>query len=335
MINDFSEIVQKLGTDVHKFENSNVAITGSNGLLGRYLSLSFLEMKNKCLVYGIDNGTFDKNKIIKNKYMKYLWKDVSKNKLNCDVDYVFHCASIASPVHYKSREIQILETAYQGTKNILEWARKKDVKGVLNFSSSEVYSDPEIIPTPETYVGKINTLGPRSAYDVGKLVVETLSYTYYKNYGIPITIVRPFNCFGKFMRVDDGRAIPNMVFKALKYQPIVIHGNGLQSRTFCYASDATSGFIQACINGKRGEAYNIGTQSPEISMAHLTEEIGNILGRKLQVEFIQDKDVYKYQPNRRCPDVSKAVKDFGYAPSVTLRDGLTRFIDWAKLNETK
>lgn len=329
-MHDFEEIIQKLGPDTKQFENSNVAITGSNGLLGRYLSGSFIQMNNKCLVYGIDNGTFDKKKIVKSKYMKYFWKDISKDRINYDVDYLFNCFGIASPVHYKSREIPILEASYHGTKNAMEWARKRDMKGVVVFSSSEVYSTPDVIPTPETYVGRVNTMGPRSAYDIGKLVVETTSYLYWKNYGIPVTIVRPHNIYGLHMRIDDGRAVPNIVFKSLKFQPITIHGNGLQSRTFCYATDATTGFIQVCLHGKRGEAYNIGTESPEISMVDLTKEIGKVIGKELRVEFVQDKDVYKIQPQRRAPNVSKAVKDIGYAPSVTIQEGLQRFIDWAK-----
>jgi UDP-glucuronate decarboxylase len=217
------------------------------------------------------------------------------------------------------------------TKNLLELARKnRDLEGFLFFSSSEIYGDPDpkSIPTPETYHGFVSSVGPRACYDESKRLGETITTIYNEQYGIQTRIVRPFNVFGPGMRHDDRRVIPMFTFEALNGRALPVHGDGRQTRTFCYITDAIAGFLKVLLNGK--DVYNIGNSDNEISMAGLGELCTSVIpGTKVQ--FIAYPANYPAgEPQRRCPDLTKAAKDLGYAARVDLRTGLADFVAWAR-----
>ena len=249
-----------------------------------------------------------------------------------DVHYIIHAAGIASPVYYMKYPLETIESAVYGVKNLLELARKNEkLEGFLYFSSSEIYGDPDpkFVPTPETYHGYVSSVGPRACYDESKRLGETIATIYHQQYGVPVTIVRPFNVFGPGMGHNDRRVIPMFTYQALNAIPISVHDGGAQTRTFCYITDAITGFVLTLLKGKPGEAYNVGNPENEISMRNLAKLFAELVpGATFQ--SVEYPDTYPAgEPQRRCPDLTKAHRHLGYSHAVDLKIGLTRFIAWA------
>jgi UDP-glucuronate decarboxylase len=250
------------------------------------------------------------------------------------VDFILHAAGIASPAHYRKYPLETLEVATTGLKNSLELAKKNFGCRIAFFSSSEIYGDPDTInvPTRESYRGNVACLGPRACYDMSKRLGETLVQIYHQQYGVHGTIIRPFNIYGPGMQKTDYRVLPNFGARIMEGKPLQIYGSGNQTRTFCYVTDAIGGFLRVLMDGVPGEPYNIGNPSPEISMKDLSVMVGNVLGRPVEYDIVDYPDTYPAdEPNRRCPDISKATQQLGYAPRVRLDDGLKRFFDWAQV----
>ena len=201
------------------------------------------------------------------------------------------------------------------------------------FSSSEIYGDPDPkhIPTPESYNGNVSCLGARACYDESKRLGETLCRVYHTQFGVHTNIIRPFNVYGPGMGELDYRVLPNLANRARGGHPFHIYGDGRQSRTFCYISDAITGFMKVLMAGVPGEPYNIGNPSPEISMLDLALLTKRILGIDNAIDVIEYPDSYPAdEPNRRCPDITKARKQLAYAPQVSLEEGLTKFYTWTQ-----
>jgi UDP-glucuronate decarboxylase len=224
-----------------------------------------------------------------------------------------------------------------GTKNTLLLGTTHKLRGFLFFSSSEIYGDPDPrhVPTPESYRGNVSCLGPRACYDESKRLGETLCAIFHQLYGVPTKMVRPFNVYGPGMQETDYRVLPNFASRIIAGQPLKIYGSGRQTRTFCYVTDAIVGFLQVLLHGGHGQAYNIGNPVPEVSMLELAKTIGQVLGRHVDVRLVEYPDTYPTdEPQRRCPDISKAALQLGYQPVVTLPEGLKRFMDWAAAHYT-
>ncbi|MFV9503993.1 MAG: NAD-dependent epimerase/dehydratase family protein [Oscillochloridaceae bacterium umkhey_bin13] len=258
-----------------------------------------------------------------------------------DFDYIIHAASIASPTFYRQYPIETMDANVNGLRSLLDYMRRqqqagKPLRGFLFFSSSEIYGDPspENIPTPETYWGHVSCTGPRACYDESKRYGETLCVNFARQYNLPIVSARPFNNFGPGLRITDRRVIPDFVRDVLNGNDIVLLSDGSPTRTFCYVADAVVGYYRAMINGKPGEAYNIGVESPEISMAELAERIvalaRDLVGYQGKVVRQQSSDALYLvdNPNRRCPIITKARSEIGYNPTITLEDGLARAMIW-------
>ena len=216
-----------------------------------------------------------------------VWADVSYPlPVREDIHFIMHAAGLASPVYYMKYPLETIESAVQGIKNLLELARKNtNLEGFLFFSSSEIYGDPDpkSVPTPETYHGYVSSVGPRACYDELKRLGETIATIYLQKYDVPVRIVRPFNVFGPGMKHNDRRVIPMFAYEALNGRALPVHGDGRQTRTFCYITDAISGFLKTLLNGKAGEAYNIGNSNNEISMGDLAEMYSLVVpGSKVQ-----------------------------------------------------
>lgn len=253
------------------------------------------------------------------------------------VDYVIHAAGIASPTFYRRFPIETIDANVVGLRRLLDHARDRgDLQGILFFSSSEIYGDPapEAIPTPEDYRGNVSCTGPRACYDESKRFGETLCVNFAQAHGVPVTMVRPFNNYGPGLRIDDERVIPDFARDILDGRDVVLLSDGSPTRTFCYVADAVCGYYAALVRGRRGEAYNIGVPEPEISIAALGErmvELGRELfsyeGRLVRGES-SDAEYLTDNPSRRCPDIRKAQRDLGYAPEVSLDEGLRRSLVW-------
>jgi UDP-glucuronate decarboxylase len=220
--------------------------------------------------------------------------------------------------------------ATAGTKNMLTLAERHGARFAF-FSSSEIYGDPDAkhVPTPESYRGNVSAQGPRACYDESKRVGETLCYVFHESKGLATNTIRPFNVYGPGMQETDYRVMPNFASLIKAGRPLHVYGSGNQTRTFCYVTDAMNGFLRVITDGVPGEAYNIGNPKPEISMLDLVKTMEKVLGRKIDHRLMEYPDSYPAdEPQRRCPDITKARRQIGFAPKVTLEEGLRRFLGW-------
>ena len=202
------------------------------------------------------------------------------------------------------------------------------MESFLFFSTSEIYGDPDpaCIPTPETYRGSVSCTGPRACYDESKRYGETLCVNFWQARKVPVKIVRPFNNYGPGLKITDRRVIPDLFRDVLAGRNPVLLSDGRATRTFCYSSDAITGYLLALLGPHPGESFNIGAEQPEISMRELADKIIQTAGKALKVEFKQSDDAnyLTNDPNRRCPAIEKARRLLGYNPKITLEAGLER-----------
>lgn len=350
---DMKIILHNCCDEFEDLAGSNILITGGAGFLGYYfvhvinywnskvnaskkINLTVLDNFVRGVPEWLDSFKSDKNiNFLKHNIIEQLPKDIAKQK------YVIHAASIASPIYYRKNPISTMDANVYGLRNILEYCIKnKSIKGVLNFSTSEIYGDPDPynIPTNEEYRGNVSCTGPRACYDESKRYGETLCVNFYNEFKIPIKTVRPFNNYGPGLKITDGRALPDFAKKVISGEDIVLFSDGMPTRTFCYITDAVSGYIKALVKGKSGEAYNIGIDKPEISikqLAYKTIDIAkNLFDYTGQVIFSisNDKEYLTDNPNRRCPDISKAKKDLNFDPYIDIDEGITKSLIWYQSN---
>lgn len=341
---ELSDLARKLGPVAHDLEGRTVLVTGAGGFLGNYF-VGVLQHLNRrhfdkpVRIIALDNFITGVSKSpffdLDDPNLEFIRHDVmqpfeTKHRL----DYIMHAAGIASPVFYAKYPLETITTSVDGLKNMLELAREKGVKGFLYFSSSEIYGDPhpEFIPTPEHYRGYVSSTGLRACYDESKRLGETIATIYHRLYGMPVTIVRPFNVYGPGMKVDDQRVLPNFLNAALSGRPIEIHNRGEQTRTFSYVTDAVNGFFRVLLRGRSGEAYNIGSDHEEISMLDLARRVEKVHGEPLDIRLADYPEGYPVgDPNRRCPDLTKARTELDYRPEVTVDEGLPKMYTWYQL----
>lgn len=258
-----------------------------------------------------------------------------------DCEFVIHAASIASPIYYRRDPIGTMDANVNGLRSLLDaFLQRKNggrtVLGFLFFSSSEIYGDPDPpnIPTPETYRGFVSCTGPRACYDEAKRYGETLCANFARQHGLPVKVARPFNNYGPGLKITDGRVIPDFARDVLAGRDIVMRSDGSATRTFCYVADAVAGYFKVLVRGGAGEAYNVGTETPEISMADLARKVaalgGELFGYRGRVvtQPSADPDYLVDNPNRRCPVIAKARTQLGFNPSVPLDEGLRRALVW-------
>jgi nucleoside-diphosphate-sugar epimerase len=261
-----------------------------------------------------------------------------------DVQYIIHAASIASPLFYRQHPIETMDSNVNGLRSLLEYARRQQsatrpVEGFLFFSSSEIYGDPtpENIPTPETYRGNVSCTGPRACYDESKRYGETLCVNFAQQYGLPIKVARPFNNYGPGLKITDHRVLPDFARDVFSNRSIVMKSDGGPRRTFCYVADAITGYYKVLTRGRAGEAYNIGIEAPEISVAELAERVvrlsRELFGYDGDVVTRYDAEYVADNPTRRCPVIEKARTEIGYSPSILVDEGLRRALIWYSGNQ--
>ena len=256
-------------------------------------------------------------------------------------DWIVHAASIASPIYYRAMPIRTIDANVNGLRNLLDYAvAQRDagmpVSGLLFFSSSEIYGDPsaDAIPTPETYRGFVSCTGPRACYDEAKRFGETLCVVFAQAERIPVKVARPFNNYGPGLKISDGRVIPDFARDILAGEDIVMLSDGKPTRTFCYATDAITGYFKVLVSGRPGEAYNVGIQEPEISMASLAELMAGtargLLGYRGRVRLGQSQEAAYLvdNPNRRCPIIDKIRNELAFTPRVAIDEGIWRTLVW-------
>lgn len=323
-------LLQKDGLD---FKGKRALVTGGAGFLGSWMCDVLI--KHGARVTCLDNLASGLKSnvahLIKNKNFKFVDHDVSQPiPLKGVFDLVIHMASRASPFEFEKFPIEILRANTIGTLNALEIARKHGAR-FLYTSTSEVYGNPTIVPTPETYNGNVNPVGPRGCYDESKRAGEAFAIAYKNQHGVDVRIARIFNTFGPKMRADSiyGRVVPRFIKQALSNEPITIFGDGGQTRSFCYVTDQVEGLLRlAYVEKARGEVVNIGNNK-EIKIIDLAKLVKKLTGSRSEISF---HPLPLDDPKRRCPEIGKAKKILNWAPKASLENGLKKTIRWFKLS---
>jgi UDP-glucuronate decarboxylase len=248
--------------------------------------------------------------------------------LYVEVDAIYNLASPASPIHYQHDPVQTTKTNVMGAINMLGLAKRLRVP-ILQASTSEVYGDPEVHPQTEDYWGKVNPIGPRACYDEAKRVAETLFFDYHRQHGLEIRVARIFNTYGPRMAADDGRVVSNFIVQALRGEPLTIYGDGSQTRSFCYVDDLVGGLI-ALMENTAGEVGPVNLGNPgEFTMLELAEKVLELTGSSSSIEHLP---LPQDDPKQRQPDISRAKKSLGWEPTVPLREGLVKTIEYFSKN---
>jgi UDP-glucuronate decarboxylase len=328
------EDVEKVRSVLRKgdFEDKRVLITGGAGFVGSWICdvLVGFDAEVTCLD---DFSTGKKENIdhlLGKSGFKFVEDDVCNFQSKVRFDYVMHLASRASPEEYQQHPINTLKANSLGSYNMLELARKNDAK-ILFASTSEVYGDAQVVPTPETYWGNINPIGVRSCYDEGKRFGEALFMAYNRQYGLDVRIARIFNSYGPRLRSEGayGRAVSRFITQALANQPLTVYGDGTQTRSFCYVSDTVTGLLLLLTSEKiRGEVVNIGNFE-EITILELAQRIKRLTNSASSITF---HPLPSDDPKRRCPNTNKAQKLVKWKAKINLEQGLARTITWFRRN---
>ena len=245
-------------------------------------------------------------------------------------DSVLDLASPASPLDFATMPLEILAVGSTGTRNLLDLAVAQGARFFL-ASTSEVYGDPLVHPQPESYLGNVSCIGPRSCYDEAKRFSEAITMAYHHVHGLDVRIVRIFNTYGERMRPDDGRVVNTFVVQALRDEPITLHGDGRQTRSFCHVSDEVAGLV-AVLDGPITGPVNVGNPD-EFTMRQLAELIVELTGSSSEIITVPLPDEREGDPLQRQPDITLASTTYGWTPTVSLRDGLGRMIDWFRAHE--
>ena len=300
-------------------------ITGGSGFLGSHLCERLLGegWEVICLDNLITGNEANLEALKNNKNFRMVQQDVSRYlEISGPVDYVLHFASPASPPDYLRHPIATLKVGSLGTHNSLGLALAKGAKYLL-ASTSECYGDPEVNPQPETYWGRVNPIGPRGVYDEAKRFSEAMTMAYHRYHGMDTHIVRIFNTYGPRMRLNDGRALPNFLYQALKGEPITVYGDGSQTRSFCYVSDLIEGISRLMASAEH-EPVNIGNPE-EITILEFAERVRTLTGAAVPIEF---KPLPVDDPKQRRPDISKARRLLQWEPKVSLEKGLRLTLEY-------
>jgi len=302
-----------------------IVVTGGAGFLGSHLCDFLLGRGDEvlCLDDFSSGRMLNLEHLASHPRFAFRRVDVSQEfGVDGPIDAIVHLASPASPPDYHARPLETLAVGSRGTENTLELALSHHARFVL-ASTSEVYGDPLIHPQPEDYWGNVNSVGPRSVYDEAKRFAEAITMAYRRTLGVNTGIVRIFNTYGPRMRPQDGRVVSSFASQALNGDPLTIYGDGSQTRSFCYVEDLIRG-LAAMIDSREAGPINLGNPEEHtvLSLAHI---IRGIVGSSSPLEF---HPLPTDDPVRRRPVIEKAAELLGWAPRVTVRDGLARTVTY-------
>lgn len=305
-------------------KRKQVLVTGGAGFLGSHLCDRLIGLGDEviCLDNFFTGSKSNVSHLLANPHFEVVRHDIV-DPILLEVDQIYNLACPASPVHYQFNPVKTVKTSVMGAINMLGMAKRVRAR-ILQASTSEVYGDPKVHPQREDYWGHVNTIGPRSCYDEGKRVAETLMMDYHRQNGVDIRIVRIFNTYGPRMAVDDGRVVSNFIVQALRNQPITIYGEGTQTRSFCYVSDLLEGMWRMMNTEGLTGPVNIGNPN-EFTIRELADLVIDLTGSRSE---IVRRPLPQDDPVQRQPDITLAKDKLGWQPSVPLKEGLTRTIDY-------
>jgi len=304
---------------------ARVVVTGGAGFLGSHLCRALLARGDEvvCLDNLVTGNVDNISELFGRTGFTFVVQDVSSYVwVPGDVDWVLHFASPASPRDYLELPIQTLKVGSLGTHNTLGLAKAKGARYFL-ASTSEVYGDPHVHPQSESYWGHVNPIGPRGVYDEAKRFAEAMVMAYHRAHGLDVRIARIFNTYGPRMRPDDGRVVSTFVSQALHGEPLPVHGDGSQTRSYCYVDDAVAAFL-ALLDSSYVGPVNIGS-TEESTVAELAELVREVTGSRSEIVF---GDLPEDDPVRRRPDIGLAERELGWRPQVDLHTGLAATAAW-------
>jgi UDP-glucuronate decarboxylase len=311
-----------VASDKPTMNSERILVAGGAGFIGSHLCESLLADGYE--VVCLDNFGSGRREnvahLVENERFSLVEGDVTNVDDLPPVDGIYHLASRASPPDFEAYPLEVALANTEGTRRLLDHAVACDARTVY-VSTSEVYGEPEVHPQTEEYNGNVNIRGPRACYDESKRFGETLTVAYRAEHGVDVRTARIFNTYGPRMRLDDGRVVPNFLRQALTGEPLTIHGDGEQTRSFCYVTDTVAG-LRALMetDGLAGEVVNVGNTN-EITILELAETVLDVVdGDSELVRRPRPED----DPSRRRPDTSKALALLGWEPTVSLAEGLSR-----------
>ncbi len=301
-----------------------VLITGGAGFIGSHLCEKLLQLGNEVIC--LDNYFTGRKKnifhLMDNHRFELIRHDITE-PIFLEVDSIFNMACPASPIHYQYNPVKTTKTSVMGAINMLGLAKRVNAR-VLQASTSEIYGNPMEHPQNEKYWGNVNTIGPRSCYDEGKRVAETLFFDYYRQNKVDIKVVRIFNTFGPRMFINDGRVVSNFIVQAIRGEDITIYGDGSQTRSFCYIDDLVDGLLKMMDSENFIGPVNLGNDR-EFTIKQLAELVVEYTGTSSKIIY---KDLPQDDPVRRRPDNSLAKKKLKWEPAIPLEDGLKKTIEY-------
>ena len=310
----FTEIIQM----------KKVLVTGGAGFVGSFLCDRLIDEGHE--VIAIDNfftGSKENlSQLSDETNFELIRHDIVKPIL-LEVDWIFNLACPASPIHYQYNPVKTVKTNVMGTLNMLGLAKRVKAR-ILQASTSEVYGDPQVHPQPESYFGNVNPIGLRSCYDEGKRVAETLMMDYHRQSQVDVKIVRIFNTYGPRMHPEDGRVVSNFIVAALKGEPITIHGDGLQSRSFCYVTELVDAMYRMMNTENFTGPVNTGNPG-EFTMIELAETVLKMTNSSSKLVLVEARPD---DPGRRRPDITLAKEKLGWEPEIKLKEGLKPTIEY-------
>lgn len=333
---DIKDIVFEFSEELRGLEGKTLFITGGNGFLPSYL-VDTIDTFNRELTKPIKMVIMNKNYINEESRLSHLKNNPNTLFIQGDVgkkfdvvekpDIIIHAASRSNPTSFLEDPIDTIDTNVNGIRTLLNYAKDNPVKNFIFFSSAEIYGNPikEFIPAPEHYTGNINCIEPSACYTESKRFAETLAYTFFKKYNVPVKMARILLTYGPGMR-NDGKVVSDFFERAIKNKEITLRDKGESTRTFCYIKDSTRAILKIMFNGNSGEAYNISNDNPgeTISILGLAEIIADIVGEDVKVspnENAIKKQIYGIET--RQVDITK-LKKLGFAPKINLKEGLLR-----------
>jgi len=301
---------------------ATVLVTGGGGFLGSHLCDRLIERGDDVIC--LDNFFTGRKQNIAHlsghPRFELVRHDIV-HPMYIEAEQIYNMACPASPEAYQFNPIKTIKTSTVGMVNVLGLAKRCRAR-VLHASTSEVYGDPDVHPQTEDYWGHVNPLGPRSCYDEGKRVAESLCMNYHLAHGLEVRIVRIFNTYGPRMAPDDGRVISNFIMQALRNEPLTIYGDGTQTRSFCYVDDLIDGLVRMMNQDDEVGPINLGNPREE-SMLDLARHVLEATGSGSEIIHVE---LPADDPRRRCPDITRAKTVFSWSPQVDLEQGLEQTV---------
>lgn len=304
-------------------QRKKILVTGGAGFVGSHLVDKLMMQGHEVIV--VDNFFTGQKKNVAHwlhhPNFSLVVHDVTE-EIMLEVDQIYHMACPASPPHYQYNPVKTIKTSTMGTINMLGLAKRVKAR-ILLTSTSEIYGDPKEHPQKESYWGNVNTIGPRSCYDEGKRVAETMMYSYRNQNDVEVRVARIFNTFGPRMHPNDGRVVSNFIIQALQNKDMTIYGEGQQTRSFQYVSDLVEG-LHALMNGDYDLPVNLGNPD-EFSIKDFAEYVHKLTETKAEIKYLPKS---QDDPSQRKPDISTAKREIGWEPVVKVEQGLKNTIEY-------